>query len=639
MQNRHLARAVLALSLAGAVPGWSAPLFERSAGSLSPALTDEARTASVVLNRETLRTARAGSEIEVRLPEVGDFRFRIVQRVEDGDVVRLDGVLVSDANYRLTLGVRAAGVSGLIATPQGSFSLGYVNQRQWVGVVGKAWDWAATDEVGRPVVFEARRAAADEQPPVKGADPIELNLVALTDMEPGDEASLRLADIGPVRVSYEETQANQDSTTWVGYLTDYGKDFRVLLTYSPAGVQGHIVTPQGDYMIQPGSRGGTYLVDPRKLGMRHVEGEDFCPPPPAAAVNGRTDNATATTGTSSTTATSTALPGSTVIDVLVLYTPGFATDKGGSSGVNLAIDNLIAVSNQAYKDSGVAIQLRRVGAEQVNVSDKTSNSTVLNDLTNGTGAFSTVKSRRNALGADLVTLVRPFWVQSQGSCGVGWIGGYNLAPVSNYANYAYSVVSEGNDRAKSGYYCHVTSFVHELGHNMGLMHDRANAGSAKGATSYAYGYGMSGTFGTVMSYLWPKLIKFSNPNDYTCGGSQRCGVPDTDAKKSADNAKTLGATRTAVSGFRSTSATPASLLISGVVTVNGRIRSGVTINGASCTKTNGSGVYQCTVSAGFSGTLKPSYVLNGKATTFTPASRSYSNLSVSATNQRFAGTR
>src|SRR5690606_23887594 len=133
MQNRHLARAVLALSLAGAVPGWSAPLFERSAGSLSPALTDEARTASVVLNRETLRTARAGSEIEVRLPGVGDLRFRIVQRVVDGDVVRLDGVLVSDANYRLTLGVRAAGVSGLIATPQGSFSLGYVNHRQWVG--------------------------------------------------------------------------------------------------------------------------------------------------------------------------------------------------------------------------------------------------------------------------------------------------------------------------------------------------------------------------------------------------------------------------------------------------------------------------------------------------------------------------
>jgi len=638
MQTRHFARALLALSLTAALPAWSAPLFERASGSLSQALSDQARTASVVLNRGTLRAAQPGSEIDVALPEVGDFRFKIVQRVEDGDVVRLDGVLVSDPTYRLTLGVRDAGVTGLIATPKGSFSLGYVNQRQWVGVVGKPWDWSATDEVGRPLVFSTRTAAASETAPVAGAEPIELNLAALTSMEPGDEASLRLSDIGPVRVSYDETQANQDSATWVGHLTDYGKDFRVLLTYGTAGVQGHIVTPHGDYMIQPGSAGSAYLVDPRKLGMRHVEGEDFCPTPPAAAARGTIANATATTTTSTSTASSTSLPGSTVIDVLVLYTPGFATDKGGISGVNLAIDNLIAVSNQAYKDSGVAIQLRRVGAEQVSIADKTSNSTVLNDLTNGVGAFSNVKARRNALGADLVTLVRPFWRQSQVSCGVGWIGGYNLSPMSNYANYAFSVVSEGSDRAKSGYYCHVTSFVHELGHNMGLMHDRANAGTVKGATTYAYGFGVNGSFGTVMSYLWPKLVKFSNPNDYTCAGNQRCGVPETDTAKSAHNAKTLTYTKAAVSAFRST-AVSTSLLISGTVTVNGRAQAGVSVTGASCTTTNSLGLYQCTVSPGFTGTLKASYVVNGYGTTFTPSTRSYSNLSVGATNQNFAGVR
>jgi len=638
MQSRHLARALLALSLATAFPAWSAPLFDRTSGSLSETLTEEARSASVVLNRGTLRAARAGSQIEIALPGVGDFRFNIVQRVDDGDVVRLDGVLASDSSYRLTLGVRDAGVSGLIATPKGSFSLGYVNQRQWVGVVGKPWDWSATDEAGRPLVITARAPAADEKAPIDGAEPIELNLADLTEMQPGDEASLRLSDIGPVRVSYDETQANQDSATWVGYLTDYGKDFRVLLTYGSGGVQGHIVTPQGDYMIQSGSAGGAFLVDPRKLGMRHVEGDEFCPPPPAAAAKGTTANATASTTTTTTAASSTALPGSTVIDVLVLFTPGFATDKGGTAGVNLAIDNLIAVSNQAYKDSGVAIQLRRVGAEQVNVSDKTSNSTVLNDLTNSVGAFSNVKARRTALGADMVTLVRPFWKQSQASCGVGWIGGYNLAPIANYANYAYSVVSEGSDRAKTGYYCHVTSFVHELGHNMGLMHDRANSGTAKGATAYGYGYGVNGSFGTAMSYLWPKLIKFSNPNDYTCAGNQRCGVPETDAAKSAHNAKTLTYTKTSVAAFRgATVSTP--LLISGTVKVNGRAQSGVTVGGASCTKTNGSGVYQCTVSQGFTGTLKPSYVLNSKATTFTPATRGYSNMSVSATNQNFAGVR
>ena len=636
MRIHHLARALFAMSIAASIPAWSAPLFERTGGSLSPALSDGARTASVVLDRGTLRAAKAGSEIDVALPEVGSFRFRIVQRVEDGDVVRLEGVLVSDAAYRLTLGVRDAGVSGLIATPQGSFSLGYVNGRQWLGVVGKPWDWSETDQAGRPRVFSRRAAVQGEKAPVQGAQPIELDLAALTAMQPGDEASMRLSDIGPLRVSYDETQANQDSATWVGHLTDYGRDFRVLLTYGAAGVMGHVITPQGDYMIQPGSAGGAYLIDPRKRGRPPLDGEAPLAPPSAAAPTVQAQAAAASSA-APVGAAATSLPGATVIDVLVLYTPGFVTDKGGAAGANLAIDNLIAVSNQAYKDSGVAIQLRRVGAEQVGVSDKTSNSTTLNDLTNGVGAFANVKARRNTLGADMVALVRPFWRQTQASCGVGWIGGYNLSPVSQSSNHAYSVVSEGSDRANSGYYCHVTSFVHELGHNMGLMHDRANAGSAKGATAYAYGYGVSGSFGTVMSYLWPKLVKFSNPNDSGCAG-QRCGVPDTDLSRSADNAKALGYTKAAVAAFRGTAvSTP--LLISGVITVNGRVQSGVTVGGASCTKTNGSGVYQCSVSPGFTGTLSASYVLNGKATTFTPATRSYSNLAAGATSQNFAGVR
>jgi hypothetical protein len=141
-----------------------------------------------------------------------------------------------------------------------------------------------------------------------------------------------------------------------------------------------------------------------------------------------------------------------------------------------------------------------------------------------------------------------------------------------------------------------------------------------------------------MSYLWPKLIKFSNPGDYTCAGNQRCGVPETDTTKSAHNAKALTYTKTSVAAFRTTTVS-SSLLISGTVTVNGRAQSGVTVGGASCTTTNSSGVYQCTVSPGFTGTLKPSYVVNSKATTFTPATRSYSNMSVSATNQNFAGAR
>jgi hypothetical protein len=513
-------------------------------------------------------------------------------------------------------------------------------------------------------VFEPRRAATGEVAPIPGAQPIAVNLAQLTALQPGDEASLPLADLGPQRVTYDETHANADSATWVGHLKDYGNDFRVLLTYSPSGTTGHILTPKGDYAIQSDASGAAYLIDPRQLGMRLVEGDAFCPPPPVpgaknqvvpgsdttlsgGAIAGTASDmavegsATAATGsTASAPATSAALPASTVIDVLVLYTPGFATDKGGDTAARAAIDHLLAIANQAYRDSGVAIVLRRVGAERVNLSDKTDNSTALDILTNATGAFSNVRTRRNALGADLVSLVRPFWNQYQGSCGVGWIGGFNGSAISGSSGYAYSVVSEGHDRAASGWYCDVTSFAHELGHNMGLMHDRATVvaqGGGRGAYPYAYGYGIDGTFGTVMSYLWPKLGKFSNPRDYTCAGNLRCGLPET-SSNSADNAKALGLTRTSVAAFRPT-VTTTPITISGMVTVNGAARAGVAIRGASCTTSGANGVYQCKVSAGFSGVLTPSLVVSGVATRFTPASRTYTTLRTSSVNQNFAGTR
>jgi hypothetical protein len=640
----RLAHAAGVFALASSVCAWSAPLFERTDGSLSPALTDAARTAGVLIDRATVRAAAAGSEIEVALPEAGTFRYRVVQRVDEGEVVRLDGVMIGSGSHHLTLGVREEGVTGVIETPAGTYSLGYVNGRQWVAAIGEAQDWRALQDGGRPPVFTGRSATQKDTAPVPGAQPIEVNLAQLTALQPGDEATLPLADLGPLRVRYDDTHANADSATWVGHLKDYGQDFRVVLTYSPAGTVGHILTPRGDYAIQSDAAGAAYLIDPRKLGMRHVEGDAFCPAPPgrgARRAGESIGNAAATTSTATVAADVTPLPGSTVVDVLVLYTSGFVTDKGGTAGASAAIDHLIAISNQAYRDSGVALMLRRVGAEQVSVSDQTSNSTTLANLTNGTGPFANVKTRRNALGADLVTLVRPFWQQYQAGCGTGWIGGYGGAPITGSSGYAYSVVSEGRDRAGSGWYCDVTSFTHELGHNMGLMHDRATVsrqGGGQGATAYAYGYGIDGTFGTVMSYMWPKLGKFSNPRDYTCAGNLRCGVPDTNTTTSADNTKALGVTRTGVAAFRS-STVQTQLTISGTVTVNGAARSGVTISGASCSLSGTNGVYQCKVNPGFSGVLTPSSVVNGAAVRFSPASRTYTSLQSSAVNQNFAGTR
>ena len=105
----------------------------------------------------------------------------------------------------------------------------------------------------------------------------------------------------------------------------------------------------------------------------------------------------------------------------------------------------------------------------------------------------------------------------------------------------YSV--SGDTPAFSG-----TLFAHELGHNMGNLHDLSNLGGDPnpGATSYAKGWtvcspqgvpgGMtagcpntagfhqagSNGFGTIMSYWRPTAPRFSSPN-YTCTAQRRHG--------------------------------------------------------------------------------------------------------------------
>jgi len=78
-----------------------------------------------------------------------------------------------------------------------------------------------------------------------------------------------------------------------------------------------------------------------------------------------------------------------------------------------------------------------------------------------------------------------------------------------------------------------------------------------------------------------------------------------------------------------------SFTINGTVTAGGSALAGVNFsasNGATCTPSNTAGQYSCTVPQGYGGTVTPS--LNGY--TFTPPSRSYSNVSANQNTQDFA---
>ena len=115
----------------------------------------------------------------------------------------------------------------------------------------------------------------------------------------------------------------------------------------------------------------------------------------------------------------------------------------------------------------------------------------LNSLTGITdGKMDEVHQIRNNVGADFVALL----TTGENYCGIAWL----MKPESvSFASSAFSVTDVG---------CisHHT-FAHELGHNMGLSHDRVTSKNNEGVKPYSFGYRNCGTGGyhTIMAYDCP----------------------------------------------------------------------------------------------------------------------------------------
>ena len=166
----------------------------------------------------------------------------------------------------------------------------------------------------------------------------------------------------------------------------------------------------------------------------------------------------------------------------------------------------------------------------------------LDDLQSNSGVFANVETLRTTYGADQVTLLRRFVDEG---CGLGYL------LTSDNARNAYMLVHDGDKTDGSGYSCNLLTYAHELGHNLGCQHDRANAGSS-GRFSYSYGYqNPEEIFRTVMAYDCPggcpRIDHFSNP-DVTYDGYPT-GIADPDPN-SADNARTINQTRVEMAGYR-----------------------------------------------------------------------------------------
>ncbi|GAB3307687.1 FG-GAP-like repeat-containing protein [Luteimonas notoginsengisoli] len=370
----------------------------------------------------------------------------------------------------------------------------------------------------------------------------------------------------PIRLTYERHEENKDGNwTWIGRNADGAE---AILTFGEKAVFG--VIPQGatDTLRLTMSAGQSWLVqtDRSKLagldGSMRREGGDQLVPPKLAG----TGSTSLVAKRAQPVAAGASAAAASVVDVLLGYTNGFASQLGGSSQANTRLVNMVAITNQAYVNSGVSMRVRLVKTLQVNYADNTDNGDALEKLTGykaGTDggpitpdpAFNALRAAREETGADLVSLVRAFRTPENNGCGIAWlIGGDESGIVQADAPFGYSVVSDGTDLDEGDdntYFCREETLAHEMGHNMGQAHNQEDSDST-GVHPYSYGYREASSTGfyTVMAYPQAdgdqfSIRHFANPSVKYSGRA-------TGVANQSDNVRSLNQSMPIIATFRAT---------------------------------------------------------------------------------------
>lgn len=343
--------------------------------------------------------------------------------------------------------------------------------------------------------------------------------------------------------------------------TEDGQTFSI--TFNKEGeAEGFLM--RGDSQVTITSvYGSTWMIDSAKAGSELIPIDEGALAPTAAMKMTKAYAAGAVTGVKTSTApvTSTALVmrnventkpyTATVVDVYVAISGSFF--KYSQTAIYTKINNYITISNKAYSDSGLPLlSIRLVGTKNLGtVIDGSSNDLVLkqmsypNSYPTAEAVVKTITTERDKAKADLAIYLRPFLPLQQGmNCGVAWLGGVNQSALNSSVGFA--VVGDGT---YFPYSCNTYTFTHEIGHMMGLSHDKAHSANIPGYFPFSFGYIIpesNGGVGDIMSYASGIIGKFSSPNLIYKGAKNfPLGVTDV-----YDGVRTLNTTTRIISTYR-----------------------------------------------------------------------------------------
>ena len=246
-----------------------------------------------------------------------------------------------------------------------------------------------------------------------------------------------------------------------------------------------------------------------------------------------------------------------VIDVAVFYTSAAREYTGGTDEIATAIDLMVAETNMAYMNSGANQRINLVAAEEV-VGYRETND-LATDLfrlrLTSDGYMDEIHDIRDEVAADIVLLI---------AAGLSGRAFLLSVPSTSSESRAFGVVNAYSS----------STFAHELGHIMGLRHDRYEVcGSNCGGFTlfpYAFGYvnqealepGAPDTafWRTIMAYPnqcgpCPTILRFSNPDQIhpDPGGDPlgKAGLePAAGAGGPSDAVRMLNRTRGYVANYR-----------------------------------------------------------------------------------------